>query len=223
MRQTESGEVLLERAGLDSRVVAAVLLAVAALAYNDWLLQFFLPTGLDQRDSYVSELFAADQPYRALFATIEVACALLIAAAGLLAHRTFPSGAAGAGWAAVTVVGVCSVADVMLPLRCAPSVEQGCRQGNAWHTLTSGSVHFALFTSMALLIAASQRGAFRLGLVRRWGPWLLPLSMAAAIATVGPFLGCPGGHGIAQRIHLATAGAWFALLCVELSLGRRRG
>ncbi|MGW7820133.1 hypothetical protein ACWGLF_18845 [Streptomyces puniciscabiei] len=63
-RQTGSGEVLLERAGPDSRAVAAVLLAVAALAYNDWLLQFFLPTGLDQCDSYVSELFAADQPYR---------------------------------------------------------------------------------------------------------------------------------------------------------------
>ncbi|MER6076574.1 hypothetical protein ABT187_49585 [Streptomyces sp. NPDC001817] len=48
-----------------------------------------------------------------------------------------------------------------------------------------------------------------------------PVSMAAALATVGPFVGYPGGHGIAQRIHLATAGAWFALLCVELSQGRR--
>ncbi|WP_208897917.1 DUF998 domain-containing protein [Streptomyces incarnatus] len=134
-----------------------------------------------------------------------MACALLIAAAGLLARRPSPSGAAGAGWAAVTGVGVCSVADVMLPLRCAPSMEQGCPQGNVGHPLTSGSVHSALFTSMALLIVASRRGAPRLGLVRRWGPWLLPVSMAAAIATVGPFLGHPSGQGIAQRIHLATA------------------
>ncbi|WP_208897916.1 hypothetical protein [Streptomyces incarnatus] len=56
--------MLLECAGLDSREVAAVLLAVAALAYNDWLLQSFLPAGLAQRDAYVSELLAADQPYR---------------------------------------------------------------------------------------------------------------------------------------------------------------
>ncbi|WP_433455199.1 hypothetical protein ACQPXS_44820 [Streptomyces sp. CA-142005] len=92
--QKESGGVLLECTGLDSRAVAAVLLAVAALAYNDWLLQFFLPTGLAQRDSYVSELFAADQPYRALFATIEAACGLLIAAAPGTLH--LPFGAAGA-------------------------------------------------------------------------------------------------------------------------------
>ncbi|GAA2344785.1 hypothetical protein Scani_40830 [Streptomyces caniferus] len=47
-------------------VAAAGLLVAASVVYNDWMLQLFLPTGLLQRDSYVSELFAADQPYQLL-------------------------------------------------------------------------------------------------------------------------------------------------------------
>ncbi|GAA1912660.1 hypothetical protein GCM10009753_50820 [Streptantibioticus ferralitis] len=188
---------------------------VASVVYNDWLLQFFLSTGLDQRDSYVSELFAADQPYRTLFSCIELACAALVITAAFLARSLFPQLLA-AGWMAVVGVGVFSAADVLLPMRCAPSIERHCAEVNPWHTTTSGAVHFALFASMALFIVASHQGAPCLPLVRQWGPWLLPTSMAAAIATVGPFFGHPGGQGIAQRIHLVSVGVWFVLLSAEL-------
>ncbi|WHM40923.1 DUF998 domain-containing protein [Streptomyces sp. BPTC-684] len=202
------------------RTVAVSLLAVTAVAYNDWLLQFVLLTGLSQRDSYVSELFAADQPHRVLFSAIELTCALLVLTAAMLARSLYGQPLARAGWAALAGVGVFSVADVLLPMRCAPSIEPGCEVASLRHTLTSGLVHFALFASMALVTAAARREALSLTLVRRWGPWLLPVSMAAAIATVGPFFGHPGGQGLAQRAHLATAGFWFVLLAAEL---RRRG
>lgn len=186
------------------------------MVYNDWVLQFFLPTGLHQRDSYVSELFAADQPYRVLFSLVEIACAGLVVTGGALAWSMLPGRWASAGGAATVAFGVFSITDVLLPLRCAPSVERGCPEGTLWHTTTSGMVHFTLFASMALFITASRRGHPPLDLVRRWGPWLLAVSMTAAILTVGPFFGHPGGHGLAQRIHLTSVGAWFALLAVAI-------
>jgi hypothetical protein len=33
---------------------------VAGVTCNDWLLQFLVPTGLDQGDSYLGAAFAAD-------------------------------------------------------------------------------------------------------------------------------------------------------------------
>ncbi|MFG2495650.1 DUF998 domain-containing protein [Streptomyces caniferus] len=193
-------------------VAAAGLLVAAAVVYNDWMLQLFLPTGLLQRDSYVSELFAADQPYRLLFGLVEIACAVLVVSGGALASRVLPGGWSLAGCAATVAFGIVSVADVLVPMRCAPSVEPGCPEANPWHLATSGMVHLALFGSMALFIAASRHGDPALDSVRRWGPWLLAVSMAAAISTVGPFFGHPGGHGLAQRIHLVSVGVWFVLL-----------
>ncbi|MEU3993279.1 DUF998 domain-containing protein [Streptomyces platensis] len=195
---------------------SAGLLLTASVVYNDWVLQFFLPTGLHQRDSYVSELFAADQPYRLLFSLVEISCAVLVVTGGALAWSILPGGWASAGGAATVAFGMFSIADVLLPLHCAPSVERGCPEGSPWHTTTSGMVHFVLFASMALFIIASRHGHPPLELVRRWGPWLLAVSMTAAILTVGPFFGHPGGHGLAQRIHLASVGAWLALLAVAI-------
>jgi hypothetical protein len=199
-----------------ARRAAAVLLAVAAVVYNDWLLQFIVPTKLSQSDSYVSEAFAADQPYRVLFSREELACSVITIAGALCACRLSRQRLAVGGWAAVAGFGLCSVADALMPMRCAPSVDRGCTESLP-HTMTSGLVHFALFASMALFIAASRQDGAGLRLVRRWGPWLLPVSMAAAISSVGPFFGYPDGQGIAQRIHLVTAGLWLAMLAVEVS------
>ncbi|WP_269858287.1 DUF998 domain-containing protein [Streptomyces sp. RPT161] len=182
------------------------------------MLQFLIPTGLDQRNSYVSEVFAADQPHRLLFSGVELATAVMVMAAGLMAV----DGALG-GWAAVVAFGMFSVADVALPMRCAPSRESGCPADNLWHTLTSALVHFSLFASMAAFIIAAHSAPRRWPLAGRWARWLLPVSMAAAISSVGPYVGWPGGHGIAQRIHLVTVALWFFLLAAELRCRRTNG
>ncbi|MFJ5030295.1 DUF998 domain-containing protein [Streptomyces sp. NPDC088560] len=216
---------------------ASALLCVAAVLYNDWLLQFFVTTGLPQASSYVSETFAADQPHRVLFGTVELSCAAILIAAAALAARSAPWGLTLAGWSAVGVFGGCSVLDVLLPMGCAPSVEHGCPPDNFQHTTTSGLVECALFMSMALFGLAVRRpdqdrpvpdravtasaAPGRPGQVAgRWAPYLMPVSMASAIATVGPYLGHPGGQGIAQRIHLVSVAVWFVLLAVE---ARRAG
>lgn len=202
--------------------VATGLLLVAAVTYNDWLLQFWVRTGLNQRDSYVSEAFAADQPHRVLFSVVELVTAASVIAGAGLALATLPQGWSAIGWWALAAFGACSVADVALPMRCAPSREAGCPADNLAHTMTSGLVHLALFTSMAsfvLFAGSAPQGGCSAG---RWARWLLPVSMAAAISSAGPYIDRPGGQGIAQRIHLLTVGLWFSLLAAELWRDRQR-
>lgn len=199
------------------RRAACTLLAVASVAYNGWLLELWVPTGLDPAHSYVSEAFAADQPYRGMFSSIELCCAALLVSAALCAYPHRARKLPRAGWVAIGAFGVFSGLDVMVPIRCAPSLGGGCEPVNPWHTSTSGLVHFALFASMALFVADTRRRqGGNHGPMRRWGPWLLTLSMAAALATVGPLFGHAGGHGVAQRLHLLCVGLWFLLLAADL-------
>ncbi|MFF0623002.1 DUF998 domain-containing protein [Streptomyces sp. NPDC004296] len=203
---------------------AAFLFAVAALLYNWWLLEFRLRTGLDPRHSYVSELYAADQPLRHLFGGLESGCALLVITGALLARST-PAGHgrwARTGWLALVGLGLSSLADVILPMTCAPSVEPGCVAVHPWHTATSAFAHFFLFASMATLSRAAAVQRPPMPLVRRWGPRVLAVAMPAAILTIGPLIGHPGWHGIPQRAHLTLVGVWFALLAWELGRSARR-
>ncbi|MFB6534774.1 DUF998 domain-containing protein [Streptomyces noursei] len=203
---------------------AAFLFAVAALLYNWWLLEFRLRTGLDPRHSYVSELYAADQPLRHLFGGLESGCALVVITGALLARST-PAGHgrwARTGWLALVGLGLSSLADVVLPMACAPSVERGCVPVHPWHTATSAFAHFFLFASMATLSRAAAVQRPPMPLVRRWGPRVLAVAMPAAILTVGPLIGHPGWHGIPQRVHLVLVGVWFALLAWELGRSARR-
>ncbi|MEV6670269.1 DUF998 domain-containing protein [Streptomyces sp. NPDC051162] len=194
-------------------------LCTAAVLYNAWVLEFVLPTGLDARHSYVSELFAADQRLHVLFGGIEIVTALLIAVGA--APCVLPRGgpvpadrwATGGRWALVAFA-VSSVADVLLPMRCAPSVNRACEAVNPWHTGTSALAHAALFASMTLFIVASRAAGGRWPLVRRWAPWVLGSALVTALATVGPLFGRPGWHGVPQRAHLLLVGVWLVLLAV---------
>ncbi|MFI9240574.1 DUF998 domain-containing protein [Streptomyces sp. NPDC053079] len=201
---------------------APLLLTLAAVVYNDWVLEFVLPTGLDFRHSYVSELYAADQPFHKLFGSIEIVAAFLVVAGALLALRRAPGRLASAGWWSLVAFGASSVADVVIPMRCAPSVESPCEAVNPWHTTTSALVHAALFASMALLVAAAATDRPPSPLLRRWGPWVLGSALLTALSTVGPLFGRPGWHGMTQRAHLLLVGVWFVLLAAALWAGTRR-
>ncbi|MGW1075117.1 DUF998 domain-containing protein [Streptomyces sp. NPDC002537] len=186
-------------------------LFAAAVLYNAWVLEFLLPTGLDPRHSYVSELYAADQRLHTLFGGIEILTALLMAAGALPRGPRADRWVTGGRWALVAFAAA-SVADVLVPMRCAPSVNRACEAVNPWHTGTSGLAHAALFASMALCVVASRTDPGRWPLARRWGPWLLAAALASALATVGPLFGRPGWHGVPQRVHLLLVGAWLVIL-----------
>ncbi|WFB06087.1 DUF998 domain-containing protein [Streptomyces sp. LX-29] len=194
---------------------AVWMLAAAAVLYNAWILEVVVPTYLDSRHSYVSELYAADQPYRWLFGNLELVCAALICVAALVCRDLFGRhAAAGAGWWALAGFGAASVADVLLPMSCAPSVRPDCQPLHPWHTLTSALVHLCLFASLALLSWWSPRHASRPGAahIAWWGPRLLVCALVSSLLTVGPLLGHPGWHGVPQRAHLLVVGAWLLLL-----------
>ncbi|MDT0447906.1 DUF998 domain-containing protein [Streptomyces hesseae] len=197
-------------------VWAPLLLTTAAVVYNDWVLEFLLPTGLDPRHSYVSELYADDQRFHGLFGGIELVAAALVVAGALLARGRSPGRWEEAGWWSLVAFGAASVADVAVPMRCAPSVESPCEAVNPWHTTTSALVHLALFASMALLVTAAALGTPRRPVLRRWGPWVLGAALTTALATVGPLFGRPGWHGVPQRAHLLLVGVWFVLLAAAL-------
>ncbi|WP_202456528.1 MULTISPECIES: DUF998 domain-containing protein [unclassified Streptomyces] len=189
----------------------AVPLAVAALLYNAWLLEAVVPTGLDARHSYVSELYAEDSPYRWLFGGLELSCAVLVVAGATAGGIRAVDGMARAGWWALAGLGVSSVADVLMPMTCAPSLRPDCRPVHPAHTLTSAAVHFCLFASLILIIrGARQHG--RPDHVARWGPSLGAAALVSSLCTVGPLIGYGGWHGVAQRCHLLLVGAWLAML-----------
>lgn len=204
------------RAGPAARTARAGrwALIAGAVLYNAWVLEAVLPTGLDPRHSYVSELYAADQPFHGLFGCVEIVTALLVAAGALcLPARRDPAarGWAGTGRWALVAFAASSVADVIVPMRCAPSVNHACEAVNPWHTATSALAHAALFGSMALLVTAAFRSPGRPPL-RRWGPWVLGAALLTALATVGPLFARPGWHGVPQRAHLVLVGVWLVLL-----------
>ncbi|MEU9982360.1 DUF998 domain-containing protein [Streptomyces sp. NPDC050856] len=174
------------------------------MLYNCWLLELVLPTGLDPRHSYVSELYAADQPYRAVFGGTEAACALLLGTVALLVRGRATGAVARAGWWALAGFAGASLGDVLLPMRCAPSVEPACEAVHVSHTVTSALVHFFLFSAMVLLVRAPGAG--------RWGPVVLGCALVSSVSTVGPLIGHPGWHGVPQRAHLLVVGVWLVLL-----------
>ncbi|EST35070.1 hypothetical protein [Streptomyces roseochromogenus] len=109
------------------------------------------------------------------------------------------------GRSMVVAFGAFSVADVALPMRCAPSLEPGCPADNrllAHHDQRPGPFR----------PVRPDDGVHSRGTPRRLAPSAGPALGAPAPAIVhdrgrlfhGPYFGHPGGHGIAQPIHLVT-------------------
>lgn len=183
-----------------------VWLAAAALLYSCWLLELVLPTGLSSVDSYVSELLAGDQPFRWLFRATD----LLAATCVLLAARRLRTRVIAVP---LLVFAAATVADTMLSLDCAASVDALCRYretvgavslGHRLHEVTS------VLTFVSALVAA-------VGLAhhtRRWDAWLV----AGLLTTTGVLsvvLANQPGAGLVQRVQLLTVAA-------GLLLGARR-
>jgi hypothetical protein len=170
-------------------------LVVAALLYSSWLLELVLPTGLSVVDSYVSELLADDQPYRWMFRVTDTlaACCLLLAVRRMRGRLIIAS---------VLVFATATLADTVLSLDCAASVDALCRYREATGSVSLGhrlhQVTSVLTFGSALAAAAGLERS-----TRRWHARvvvaLLPMTgVLSAVLVNQP------GAGLVQRVQLLT-------------------
>lgn len=218
--------------------VAALLLAVAAVAYSSWVLEAALPTKLSTVDGFASELFAADQPYRWFFGGLDVVAGACAAVAGLLVLRLVrgrPPGLrwAYAGWAALVVFGVATILDVVFPLDCAPSLApcEALEQAGqlSWrhdvHLVTSAIANVAGLAAIAALWWSARGGSARpvpgrrRGAVLFWGALVMTLatmvlSLHDMRIDVPSFLA--DGQGVPQRIQVGLLAVWLGVAAASL-------
>ncbi|MGQ4598704.1 DUF998 domain-containing protein [Nocardia sp. R6R-6] len=210
-------------------VMIALAIALAAVCYSSWVLQFVLKIDLDPVNSFLSELDAEGKPYRQVFATADaITGAALMSAtiAGFLLFRR--RRLTTIGWVALFCFGASTIADVLLPLHdCAPGAA-GCGgpselfpQLHQPHALTSTLA----VTSVAVAAFAFSLAAFR---YRRW--WILrefgmvALAIGSA-ATVWLLVAdnLPGNYalGIAQRIQVGAMSLWLLALAAAVIIEAR--
>lgn len=172
-----------------------VWLVVAALLYSSWLLELVLPTSLSVVDSYVSELLADDQPYRWVFRVTDAlaACCLLLAVRRMRGRLIIAS---------VLVFAATTLADTVLSLDCAASVDALCRYredtgsvslGHRLHQVTS-----VLTFGSALAAAAGLERS-----TRRWHARVV-VALLATTGVLSAVLVNQPGAGLVQRVQLLT-------------------
>lgn len=204
-----------------------VISIVAGLLYSAWVAEFFLDTGLDPAHSFLSELDAADQPYKEFFGTADLITGLLLVLAAVLGlwwirrHRLTT-----VGWIALGIFGIATIADSQLPIECVAENDPGCPvepsglfpQLHHIHALTSTIAVFAVFTAMLAFTIASFR--YRsMPLLRTAGTAVLIVtSVATAWLMIADNLPGEYGLGIAQRIQVG--GMSLYLIVLGVSVGR---
>ncbi|MFC4376701.1 DUF998 domain-containing protein [Nocardia halotolerans] len=206
-------------------VPIALAIAVAALCYSAWVLEFVLPIDTDPVDGFLSELDAEGKPYRAVFATADKLTGLLLLPAAVAGLLVFPRrGLTTLGWSALFCFGAATIADTLFPLRkCATDCAEGglFPQLHQPHALTSTLA----VTSIAVAAFAFSAAAYR---YRRWrilrelGLGVLAIGTAATIwMLVADNL--PGSHalGIAQRIQVGAMSLWLLALAAAVLIESR--
>jgi len=105
----------------------AGLLLVAGGAYGLWLLEFFLPTGVDPVRSFVSEHYPVFQPYQQFFRAADVVAGAAYVPATWLLRRVLPPtrSAAALRWSLV-VFGAGTVIDAVFVPDCVSTVDPAC-------------------------------------------------------------------------------------------------
>ncbi|RRQ27806.1 DUF998 domain-containing protein [Rhodococcus sp. Eu-32] len=215
---------------LQRRVTAlSACLVLAGVLYSAWVAEFFLDTGLDPTNSFLSELDAADQPYKRFFSTADLLTGiLLIASSGMGLWFLVKRRLTTIGWIALGVFGAATIADSQLPIECVPANDPNCPvepsglfpQLHHIHALTSTIAVFAVFTAMIAFTVAAFRHRI-LPVMRTFGTAVVAItSLSTAWLLIADNLPGDWGLGIAQRVQVTGMSLFLVVLGFAV-LGRK--
>ncbi len=213
---------------------AQALLVLAAVAYCGLLWEAALGYPVSPSSSYLSELAAADQPWRWVFRAGDLVAGSAALTAALLLLRSLRIAARRAvvgrlTLAALAVFGSATVLDALLPLRCSPSTDAACAAADAAGTL--GFAHEA--HSVTSTVAVSAAVVLAVGLValgwrarRSIGAGIVPMvagtvalaaTLALSVLSLRAELAGGSPPGIVQRAQTLS----FSLVLLGLGLAWR--
>ncbi|WP_214326663.1 alpha/beta fold hydrolase [Nonomuraea sediminis] len=199
-------------------LAAACAFIIAAVLFSAWAPGQFATPGVDRVNGYVSELAARDQPWSPLFRTTDalagLACLLGIAVLPV-ARGDGRTGARGpwrweqAGWPALALFGLLTIADAAFPLDCAALSDPACERGplsfsHHAHAVLSVLAVLAVLAAMALLSPPSRMS------------WALTTTMAAVTLLLLAAIAAGRLAGVAQRAQVTIVAIWLVHLALRL-------
>lgn len=208
------------RAGVVLATVSGVGAAVCECAF---LVERLSPSSLSPLNSLLSELEARDQPGSGFFRSASLLFGVMAVVFAWSLRRRLPPGRTGlAGCWAIALSGLGAVADGLMPMDCAPSVNLACRireehgvvgLSHQLHTWSSVLGTAALLASLWLL-GRHLRGRPGWGVAASVGRsgfvWLTAVSVLVSAMTL---LYLPG-LGIVQRLQTLGIAGWLAVLAL---------
>ncbi|RZQ62565.1 DUF998 domain-containing protein [Amycolatopsis suaedae] len=195
-----------------ARTLGLAVLGAAIVAYSGWLLQFVLPTGLDLLHARPDEASAAGQPYAPVLRGIEVAAgACFVLSAPLLSRLSPAYLLARLSVAASCLFGLLLVTHALVPLDCAESASEVCRQRIEAGQVSGGHRTHRVIDVLLDAIFLSGTATLVLWWPPRWRAFAAA-GFAAGLATqVGTLLTTMAGtgalSGLFERLEMATMSA----------------
>lgn len=191
----------------------------AAVAYSSWVLEWFLPGGVDPLRSYASELAAVAEPHGTLFARADTASGTLLVALGALLWlwsrrgRLIPAG--------LVLWGGATVADSFFRMPMVTTVGPGASAALTEAEKSAVLVHSLCSSTAAVGMALVGAGLWLLARDRAGrmlaGVFLALLAMVAVTSGLHEVGGPNLWLGLWQRLSLAVAAAVIVTVAVAVT------
>lgn len=191
----------------------------AAVAYSSWVLEWFLPGGVDPLRSYASELAAVAEPHGTLFARADTASGTLLVALGALLWlwsrrgRLIPAG--------LVLWGGATVADSFFRMPMVTTVGPGASAALTEAEKSAVLVHSLCSSTAAVGMALVGAGLWLLALDRAGrmlaGVFLALLAMVAVTSGLHEVGGPNLWLGLWQRLSLSVAAVVIVTVAVAVT------
>ena len=191
----------------------------AAVAYSSWVLEWFLPGGVDPLRSYASELAAVAEPHGTLFARVDTASGTLLVALGALLWlwsrrgRLIPAG--------LVLWGGATVADSFFRMPMVTTVGPGASAALTEAEKSAVLVHSLCSSTAAVGMALVGAGLWLLARDRAGrmlaGVFVALLAMVAVTSGLHEVGGPNLWLGLWQRLSLSVAAVVIVTVAVAVT------